>query len=158
MLVFLMLTVHSLFEGVVFGVAEASNEAIAILIAILSHKWVESLSMGIIMIKEELRRLYFILLMISLSLLTPLGVLIGSLASNHMSESVVSAFNGVATGTFLYIGTTEILAEEFHTHTHRPSERWFKYLALLLGVGLMAVVRIWTGDEGRAHGAHKHSC
>lgn len=84
LLVFLMLTVHSTFEGIVLGVAEDDNEAIAILIAIISHKWVESLSLGIIMIKEELRRLWFVLLILAFSLLTPLGVMIGALAAKYV--------------------------------------------------------------------------
>jgi zinc transporter ZupT len=73
-----------------------------------------------------------------------------------MSESVVSAFNAIATGSFFYIGTTEILAEEFHTHAHKRLERWLKFAALFVGCALMAVVRIWTGDEDHAGHSHDH--
>jgi zinc transporter ZupT len=83
LLVFLMLTVHSTFEGIVLGVSEDDEATIAILIAIISHKWVESLSLGIIMIKEDLRRLWFIVLIVAFSLLTPLGIMIGALASQY---------------------------------------------------------------------------
>jgi len=42
-----MLSVHSLFEGILLGLQPTKDTALAILIAILAHKWVESLSLGL---------------------------------------------------------------------------------------------------------------
>lgn len=163
-----------------------SDDALAVVIAFVSHKWVEALSLGIIMVKEDLPLLWFCILMGFFSTLTPIGIGIGSLAAQYvffhdsctstdlshsdvlvmgcfgnsdrnLSPIVVNIFSAIATGSFLYIGTTEILAEEFHTHHHKTLARWLKFGALILGCALLSVVRIWAGDDDHDHGgAHNH--
>lgn len=46
LLIVAMLGVHSFFEGLVLGVQDDTESTVAIVIAILTHKWVESLSLG----------------------------------------------------------------------------------------------------------------
>jgi hypothetical protein len=74
----------------------------------------------------------------------------------NLSPVVVNIFSAIATGTFLYIGTTEILAEEFHTHHHKTLARWLKFGALVLGCAVLSVVRIWAGDDDHDQGGHAH--
>jgi len=54
LLIVAMLSVHSFFEGLVLGVQDDTESTVAIIVAILTHKWVESLSLGTLTQSEPL--------------------------------------------------------------------------------------------------------
>jgi len=67
---------------------------------------------------------------------------------SNVSPTVVGAFNAVAGGTFLYIGTTEILGEEFREDLNmKKKERWIKYGVVLFGTAVLSIVRIFTKED-----------
>ena len=54
----------------------------------------------------------------------------------------------LAAGTFIYVGCTEIVAEEFE----ESENKWKKFAALLAGVGIVgAITCVTEGWEGHAH-------
>jgi hypothetical protein len=75
-----------------------------------------------------------------------------------MLTLVLSCF---ATGTFLYVGMSEIVEEEFEgdmrsgrTDISQAFARWVKFCCLLLGVGMIALMAALPDahDHGHVHG------
>ncbi len=63
------------------------------------------------------------------------------LAGGKRSEFYFSCGNSFAGGIFLYIALIDILNEEFSAST---SHLLFKFILVLAGFGIMALVAIWT--------------
>jgi zinc transporter 1/2/3 len=150
----LALGIHSLFEGIVFGVQENPQLTLTMMIAISCHKPIEMLFMGIVMVKEFVSRRFFIFIISILAICTPLGTGIGRLVmSSQPPDVVVQTFSALAAGSFIYISTTEIISEEFQV-SKSAKTRWFKFLCLLLGLGFIFIIRTWL-DDGHTH-EHDH--
>ena len=59
---------------------------------------------------------------------TVIGTIVGILASDA-NELTQVVFESLATGTFLYVGASHIVSEEFEN----PDYRWIKIVAYLVG-------------------------
>jgi zinc transporter 1/2/3 len=142
-----VLSVHSLFEGLVLGIQESRSDVVAISSAILSHKWVESLSLGLVSIKARASGKFAIFIVALFAFITPLGTLIGYLISSNLQDSVIPVvFNAIALGSFLYIGATEVVGDEFHD-VKKKRIRWTKFISLILGATLLCFIRLFIGHE-----------
>jgi len=139
------LCIHSIFEGLIFGLQETDERTLSIMIAILSHKPIETLFLGIVMVKEYVELSTHIIIITVLSVITPLGICIG-MALHDIESTAIATFSAIASGTFLYIATTEIIGEEFH-NCKSDSERWKKFLSLCVGLAFVFVLRIWVGEH-----------
>jgi zinc transporter ZupT len=79
------------------------------------------------------------------ALYSPLGILIGVLLENTGNNQIEWIFNALAAGTFLYVGTLEILAEVFESKKDKNK----KFIALALGIACICVMQIEeTYSEG----------
>ena len=124
--------VHAVFEGIALGILAQFSDFLGFLAAIAFHKWAEALAVGIAFSKSGLsvwKRIGFIVLF---SLLTPVGVVIGILAS-EADGKIQSIFLAVSGGTFLYIAVCEIISEELVG----KKGVFVKFVFFLLGVGIM---------------------
>lgn len=113
-------------------------------------------------------------LVISFSCTTPFGILLGWLLSHvlvgALNSLTTEIVKGIAAGTFVYVALAEILLEEFAPpgHSHHPSsdqkdssldheddskglskqasstERYNKFLFVILGVTTMCIFAIYT--------------
>lgn len=147
----LSLSVHALFEGIVLGLQTEESALISLILALVSHKPVEALSLGILMVKEQTNKAVYVLFIILFSAVTPLGCCIGmTLNSAGIPGYIVPGFTAFAIGSFLYIGTTEIIADEFHS-SQSASGRWLRYISLLFGIGFIMVAQIWLADHHDHH-------
>jgi zinc transporter ZupT len=85
---------------------------------------------------------------------TPLGVAMGSRIGSIFEEPLVECMiSAVATGTFLYIGMTEVVSEELE---HGPTKQ--KIVAMISGALLMCAVNFinsWLDIDHHGHG-HGH--
>ena len=129
----LALSTHAVFEGIATGLAGDMPALWTYVIAIGLHKWAAAMSLGISMsknFKDEVKTMYIILFVFAIS--TPLGVGIGMAVATE-SGLVEIIFNALAAGTFVYIGCSEVIVEEFST----PNYKWPKMLAFMLGAGLI---------------------
>jgi len=134
----LVLSVHSLIAGFTMGVQPQFHEVITIFIAIISHKWTESFSLGVTLVKSNVHSWLSVFKFLTIySLMTPLGVILGLVLSLYISgtpEAIVNAVSsGIASGTFIYIALIDILMHEFST----PQDKWIKYFMILIGFGMM---------------------
>ena len=73
------LSLHGLFEGIALGVMKTIRDLLFLLIAILAHKWAESLALGISFFKSGTERNIFIKMIVIFSLFSPSGIIIGIL-------------------------------------------------------------------------------
>jgi zinc transporter 1/2/3 len=147
------LSIHSLFEGIILGVQSDPSGTVSLMIAILLHKPIETLFVGIVMVKEHVPMKMFIVLATIVCVATPIGIGIGLLIVDSDAPDLLFAiFGALAAGSFIYIATTEIIAEEFQ-NSPNARIRWRKFIALILGAAIILIFRIWVHDD---HGDHDH--
>eukprot|EP01126_Amoeba_proteus_P034836 TRINITY_DN3490_c0_g1_i1.p1 TRINITY_DN3490_c0_g1~~TRINITY_DN3490_c0_g1_i1.p1 ORF type:complete len:286 (+),score=41.73 TRINITY_DN3490_c0_g1_i1:264-1121(+) len=145
------LSIHSTLEGIVFGMQSDQSSALSLLIAILVHKPVETFTLGGIMIKERVSRGNYIFLSFCLSVVTPIGTAIGigiNQASLHIL--IFGGLKALTVGSFIYISTTEIIADEFHRHALSKLEKFNRLASFSFGVLFILVLEIWM-SKGHDH-------
>jgi len=147
LLLMLSLSLHSVFEGIVLGLQTQEASIVSLILALISHKPVEALSLGILMVKSETHKSYYALFIMLFSAVTPLGCCIGmAIGAVGLPSLVAPAFTALAVGSFFYISTTEIIADEFKTHS-KMAQRWLRFFSLLVGVSFILVCQIWLADR-----------
>ena len=103
------LSVHAAFEGLALGLQTQMIDVLNIVLAIGIHKGAAASALGISLVKNfpndfgQVRKLLFVF-----SMATPIGIIIGILASSA-GVIVDVIFSSLAAGTFVYIGCTEII-------------------------------------------------
>ena len=78
-------------------------------------------------------------LLLTFSLATPFGVIIGLILSG-ISQMIEIIFMSLAAGSFTYIACSEVIVEEFE-HCHH---RWPKMGMFLLGVAFITLLTIFV--------------
>ena len=79
-----------------------------------------------------------ILLLTLFAVATPLGIGIGWIVLNYASPLVSVIFSALAGGTFLYIGSSEIVVSEFTTRKPKTGRLIF----FTLGIVIVAITNI----------------
>ena len=135
------LSVHSIFEGIALGLQRTSIRLFYLFLAILSHKWVEALTMGINFNNSQLEyeTVKFILLFASM---TPIGIILGIIFAGT-SDLIEGIFFAVSSGTFLYISASEVVIEEFSVSKYKKH----KFLSFIIGAGLFFIVTIFENSQ-----------
>jgi len=138
-----LLSAHSIIEGIALGVGTSAEDTKAVLIAIAGHKLFDAFAFGVNIAKRNPATPQLIRLIVGFSLMTPLGVLLGVSilqGTNNLAAEVVKA---VSSGTFIYISISEIILEEFN----QPKDKNLKFLLLIVGAGSMIVLSAFHGHE-----------
>ncbi|NNM58780.1 MAG: ZIP family metal transporter [Legionellales bacterium] len=139
----LMLSIHSLFEGIAVGVAPNLSSSLIIFIAILSHKGAASFCLSIQLKTSSLSLNHRLILLLVFALMTPFGIMMGSyILSNYQPNRLLDpVFTALAAGTFLYVGTLHRLASSSlirHCHTMKA------FFWMVSGFSVMALSSIWA--------------
>jgi zinc transporter 1/2/3 len=79
------------------GLQENTNEIFYMLLAILFHKWVEALSIGINLYKSNIDKDYLFKLILLFSAMTPLGMVLGMIFSGF-SNILEAVFLSISAG------------------------------------------------------------
>jgi zinc transporter ZupT len=95
------LSIHGIFEGIAMGLQKHKDDFIVVYIAIICHKWAESFTLGQSLSKSALNIYIIVSLIILFCLITPIGAIIGILASESdiLVEAVILSLSG---GKFLF--------------------------------------------------------
>jgi len=117
----IVLTIHSIFEGVVIGLQKSPTSVWIISAAVTGHKIFESTSLGANFAKKDVNKKKTIFWVILFSIGNPLGIMTGIFLSTT-NDIVAGCLNALSTGTFLYITLTEIVPDEFNN-----KDRWLKF-------------------------------
>lgn len=139
----IMLSIHSLLEGVALGIRSDFSLLLIIFIAIIAHKWAASYSLAVQIRKNNLSSKVSWLLFLFFAIMTPIGIFFGNLINTGLSaNSIISPiFSSLAAGTFLYIGTLHGLNRAVMIDKCCNLNDYFY---VLLGFSLMAIVGIWV--------------
>jgi zinc transporter 1/2/3 len=106
------ISVHSVLAGLTLGVQESRQNVLTIFTAIAAHKAPAALSIGSSFVNGRASKMVSITSMIIFSLTTTCGIFIG-MGLGSVSIETVFVLEALASGTFLYGGTSEIVADEF---------------------------------------------
>ncbi|KAM9861413.1 zinc transporter ZIP1 [Aulostomus maculatus] len=138
-MLFLSLSLHSVFEGLAIGLQNTDSKVLEICIAILVHKSIIVFSLSVKLVQSAVRPLWVAAYIGVFALMSPLGIAIGisvieaKLAAGALLQAVLE---GLAAGTFVYITFLEILPHELNS----PGKQLLKVLFILLGFSVMAAL------------------
>lgn len=128
---------HSLLDGVIIGVGFEVNPAIGILtsVAVIFHELPEGVFTYTLLLHDNVpeRRSLFYSWLVALA--TPFGAVVTFFLIKNVSESVLGILLGVAAGTFIYIGSADLIPE-----THKKST-FFNAALVLIGVIFVFALR-----------------
>lgn len=140
----LVLSIHSVITGIALGTEARIAQAAVILIAVLAHKGTAAFALGVSMLRTGMPRTRFVRTVVFFSGTTPAGIVLGiavmALVTGRAAQAFEALFDALAAGTFLYVAVVDIIEEEFASRHNQ----WLKFALVTAGLGLMAVVAIWT--------------
>ncbi|KAL5178075.1 Zinc transporter 11 [Glycine soja] len=149
-LLIVALCAHSVFEGLAIGVAETKADAWKALWTICLHKIFAAIAMGIALLRMIPDRplvscaVYAFAFAISSPIGVAIGIILDATTQGHVADWIFAISMGLACGVFIYVSVNHLLAKGYMPH--RPTKvdsAYFKFLAVFLGVGVIAVVMIW---------------
>ncbi|XP_041031320.1 zinc transporter ZIP1 [Carcharodon carcharias] len=138
-ILFLSLSLHSLFEGLPIGQQQTESKVLQIFSAILIHKSIIVFSLALKLIQSNVPQGSVILYIIILAIMSPLGIVIGIIITQVKSASTVlaqSILAGITAGTFIYITFLEILPHELNS----SDQRLLKLLGIIFGFSIMTML------------------
>ncbi|KAH9385800.1 solute carrier family 39 (zinc transporter), member 1/2/3 [Nematocida major] len=142
-LIFIMaLSLHSFMEGLGIS-SKKGSQLIWYIVSILVHKWLEAIMLGTSVLTSELSKPICFSLILIYSSLTSIGSLLGHWMSSPSEESVVTLIlNGVAAGSFFYIGFVEMVGNEFETSSGKLTRKKTakKILSMFIGFSFITAV------------------
>merc|ERR1712179_809442 len=130
--VVLALSIHDFFEGIALGVCKRASSVWFLLLAFASHKWVISGTLGMSWARSPLKVLVSMLYMTVFCGISPVGVGVGMALKQSGEDhggAVLVVFQGLATGSLLYVVFFEILEKE----RRKPVPGVLQALCLSLG-------------------------
>ncbi|XP_072237034.1 zinc transporter ZIP1 [Leuresthes tenuis] len=138
-MLFLSLSLHSVFEGLAIGLQNSESKVLEICIAILVHKSIIVFSLSVKLVQSAIRPMWVALYILVFAVMSPLGIAIGisvmeaELAAGALIQAILE---GLAAGTFVYITFMEILPHELNS----AGQQLLKVLFILLGFTIMAAL------------------
>ncbi len=140
----LILSIHSFIAGAALGIERTILASTVLFIAIIAHKGGAAFALGISMVRAGIIKRRHIKVILLFSIMTPLGIFLGSALSRGFGSStgqmLEGVFDSLAAGTFIYVAVLDIIEEEFSI----PGNELLKFLSIIVGLGLMAMLAIWT--------------
>lgn len=128
------LVIHSILEGVAAGIITSETNLVILCIAILIHNIPAAFSLGVKL--ATLKNSAKFLMMLAFVISSPLGIAIGIGISELKYPIIQAIFLALSAGTFIYIGCTEILPEQFH----EKKDKWLKFTGFLTGFAPLAIL------------------
>lgn len=135
------LSMHSVFEGIAFGLMKDMSSALDLMFSILLHKFAEAMSISVALQKSfsDFRQLLKFIILFAFA--TPVGTALG-LILNEAPDLVNIIFVSLSGGTFIYVSCSELTVEEFSM----PGNRWLKLLFFILGAVLIGCLLLLDTD------------
>eukprot|EP00250_Pteridium_aquilinum_P007609 c17281_g1_i1 orf=295-1383(+) len=150
LLLILALCFHSVFEGIAIGVAQNPADAWRALWTISLHKIFAAVAMGIALLRLIPDRpfLQCVTYSFAFGISSPIGVAIGIIidqtTEGRVADWIYGIAMGIACGVFVYVAINHLLAKGYipqrKLHVDTP---FYKFFAVTLGVGILAVVMTW---------------
>ncbi|KAG8658364.1 zinc transporter 11 [Manihot esculenta] len=149
-LLIVALCFHSIFEGIAIGVAETKADAWKALWTICLHKIFAAIAMGIALLRMIPDRPFLscVAYAFAFAISSPVGVAIGividATTQGPVADWIYAISMGLACGVFIYVAINHLLAKGYRPQQAASVDTpHHKFLAVLLGVAVIAVVMIW---------------
>ncbi|XP_009376781.2 zinc transporter 11-like [Pyrus x bretschneideri] len=149
-LLIVALCFHSVFEGIAIGVAETKSDAWKALWTISLHKVFAAIAMGIALLRMMPNRpflscaAYAFAFAISSPIGVAIGILIDATTQGAVADWIFAISMALACGVFIYVAINHLLAKGYTPDRAVSVDKpQYKFLAVLLGIGVIAVVMIW---------------
>ena len=140
MAILVALSTHSFLESFTFGTSNNSGELISLFFAIAMHKWSETLVLGFSLLKSGFSKIRCFVLMGFYSILSLIGIIIGGIFEEN--KVIGAVFKSLTAGTFIYVACLEIITEEFN----KPETHGLKLLFLIFGVLIIVLASFFDAD------------
>ncbi|PNF35346.1 Zinc transporter ZIP1 [Cryptotermes secundus] len=159
-LVVVALSFHSVFEGLAIGLQHTQRDVWYLFTAVSIHACAILFCIGLELVTSGIRLLNLVLYVVILSLVSPLGVVVGILVTVDSStegpvqDLVVAVMQGIAGGTILYITFFEVLDREKRKETGCGIIR---LVFILVGFSMMVALQALGGHDhvkGEGHKFH----
>ena len=141
---------HSVFEGIAIGIADTKADAWKALWTISLHKIFAAIAMGIALLRMIPDRPLFscATYAFAFAISTPVGVAIGividATTQGAVADWIFAISMGLACGVFVYVSINHLLTKGYAPlKAVKVDTPHHKFLAVTLGVGVIAVVMIW---------------
>lgn len=145
-LVVVALSLHSVFEGLAIGIQQTQRDVWYLFTAVSIHACAILFCIGLELVTSGVRVINLMLYIVTLALVSPLGVAIGILVTVKSStegptqDLAMAVLQGIAGGTILYITFFEVLDREKRKQTGCGIMRLaFILLGFFVMVGLQAL-------------------
>ncbi|CAN4102628.1 unnamed protein product [Withania somnifera] len=149
-LLIVALCFHSVFEGIAIGVADSQADAWRALWTVCLHKIFAAIAMGIALLRMIPDRpllscaAYAFAFAISSPIGVAIGIIIDATTQGVVADWIYAISMGLACGVFIYVSINHLLSKGYKPRKMVLIDQpHFKFLAALLGVGVIAVVMIW---------------
>ena len=120
---------HSFFEAMALGIASDIKASLLMATSIGLHQPAESMALLIAFLKTNMPNNAIIRWLGLFSLVAPVGLATGIFVSSVASPWVEASIIAITAGTFLYVGATEVVNEEFEEAN--GSEKYLKFASLV---------------------------
>ncbi|KAJ1491556.1 Zinc/iron permease [Baffinella frigidus] len=136
-----VLSFHSVIGGLALGIQKDDAKAMLVFFAIVAHKWVEAFSLGVSYVSANASLNVSLKGLTAFAFSSPAGIAAGwlmreALAGSSGAALLTAALDAVASGTFIYIATVDLIVEEFGT----ARDKFAKYFAIVFGFVLFVVL------------------
>ena len=162
-----VLSIHSVIAGIALGLEPEVAASVLVMLGILFHKGSAAFALMVSAHSSGADKARLRLILTVFVLMTPLGILLGTVAANMLEGSAASliegSFNALAAGTFIYVAILDVIDAEMSRFDDRlarfvssalmgdddvampvrDADRILKFLLVLAGLGSMAVLGIW---------------
>lgn len=143
---------HSVFEGIAIGVAETKADAWRALWTVSLHKVFAAIAMGIALLRMIPNRpfvscaAYAFAFAISSPIGVAIGIIIDATTQGAVADWIFAVSMGLACGVFIYVSINHLLSNKGSKCKKSivgMDGSGYRFLGVLLGVGVIAVVMIW---------------
>ncbi|EAR98824.1 metal cation transporter, ZIP family protein (macronuclear) [Tetrahymena thermophila SB210] len=127
------LGIHASLEGLAIGVEQDFSKCLTIALAVLVHKWAEGLVLGLALRQSKMSLGRATIMVAIQAAMNPMGIGIGW-ALSDAGDLTSGILMSISAGTFIYIATQEVIAQEFSKNRYQL----VKFLFFLVGVGFIS--------------------
>eukprot|EP00586_Coscinodiscus_wailesii_P016120 CAMPEP_0172512012 /NCGR_PEP_ID=MMETSP1066-20121228/240972_1 /TAXON_ID=671091 /ORGANISM="Coscinodiscus wailesii, Strain CCMP2513" /LENGTH=399 /DNA_ID=CAMNT_0013291623 /DNA_START=267 /DNA_END=1463 /DNA_ORIENTATION=- len=113
------LAVHSVLEMTALGLANTFGDSALLSLSIALHQPAESIALLVAFLKSNMSHSQIITYLSIFSTMGPVGVAIGMAVKNFAAPIVDAVMLAVVAGTFIYVGATEVIPEEWEDGEHK---------------------------------------
>ncbi len=130
------LSIHSLTNGMGLAAAAKIGLAFPVFLSLICHKGAEAFSLTTVFQLARFGTRHLVVQAVLFALICPIGILVGEILTESLSDHGLAIMTALAAGTFLFVCLCELLPEVFH---HRQ-DMALKIALLVAGIGVMALI------------------